>query len=178
MTSSSRPAGRLFGGHESGSPQDLTGGGQPFIDLDPPGQSEVRHPRAAIGLKQHVGRLEISVDHSPSVCIGDRPGDPDHDLGCAARSQRAIGEAIRETGAGDVAHREEMLPVVLTKRMDRDNPGMIQFARRLGFVVEPAHVQFAGQLPGQDHLQRHDPAQGGLASLVHDPHAAPSDLLE
>ena len=71
-----------------------------------------------------------------------------------------------------------MLASVLADLIDGHDARMIQFCRRLSLGVEPLHVVFAGQLPGQDHLQRHDPVQLHLPGLVNHAHPAAGDLLD
>ena len=61
---------------------------------------------------------------------------------------------------------------------NRDDAGMIQIRRRFGLGVKPFDIVFAGQLPGQDHLQRDDAVQADLPSFVDHAHPAAGDLFQ
>jgi len=47
-----------------------------------------------------------------------------------------------------------------------------RYLRDVGLGPEPRHVGRVGQLPGQDHLQRHGPVERHLPGAVHHAHAA------
>ncbi len=69
-----------------------------------------------------------------------------------------------------------MLPLVPANFVDGHDVGVIQLSRRLGLGLKTLHLRTAGQLPRQDHFERHGPVQAYLARPEHDPHAAARDL--
>ncbi len=61
---------------------------------------------------------------------------------------------------------------------DRDDMGMIEVCGRLRLGAKSAHLGLGGELPGEDHLQRHHPIEAQLPGLVYHPHPAAGQLLD
>ena len=61
--------------------------------------------------------------------------------------------------------------------VDGDDAGVVKLGHGLGLVLEAAEVDIVGEHSGLDHLQGHQTVEGHLAGTVHDPHAAPAQLL-
>ena len=62
--------------------------------------------------------------------------------------------------------------------MDGHDIRMAQVSSRLGFSAKPQDLLLAGELAGEDHLQRHRPVQADLAGAVNDAHAATGNFLQ
>jgi hypothetical protein len=79
--------GGLLGGHVAGRAQNDARLRQRIpcsafrVGLDPLHQSEVGHPRSAIGGQQHIGRFEVAVDDAARVGVMDGPGELLHEPG-------------------------------------------------------------------------------------------------
>ena len=62
--------------------------------------------------------------------------------------------------------------------VDRHDSRMIEIRHGFCLSVKAPYVFFAGQPTGQDHLDSDDPVQTELPRLVHNAHAAASDLFQ
>ncbi len=70
------------------------------------------------------------------------------------------------------------MALVLAHVVDGHDGRVPQVGGGLGFVAEPLDVVRRSEQPGQQHLQRQEPAGRLLADLVDDAHAAAAELLE
>ena len=82
-----------------------------------------------------------------------------------------IGARMAENGAFYV-----FTVFVLTYAKDRDDVGVMQKRRRLGFTLEPLQPHGIGPLVNGEHLERDLPSQALLHRHIDDSHAAPADL--
>ena len=99
-----RLAGRLFGRHVTGRAHHLSGMRQVTGAVEVLGQAEVGHVRLVPGVEQDVARLEIAVDHSLGMSIGDRNRDLLEQQGRPARFQRPTSQVIFQALAGNQGH--------------------------------------------------------------------------
>src|SRR6185503_17422995 len=101
---------------------------------------------------------------------------------CVLRSslgwQRPFDRDLSEIASPDIIHRKIMPPFLLAGLMDRHDIRMAQVSSRLGFSAKPQDLLFAGELAGEDHLQRYRPVQADLAGPVHNAHAASGNFLQ
>ena len=70
------------------------------------------------------------------------------------------------------------MPVHLAHLVDGYDVRVVQVRRRLRFRMEPFDLLLAGQLPGEDHLDRHHPVQAHLPRAVHHSHGTPGEFLQ
>ncbi len=167
-----RLAARLLRRHERGRAED--GLADQALGVDELGDAEVDHPGPERG-EQHVGRLEVAVDHPGAVDGAERGRDPHRErLQVAAGQRPLITYGLRQVRAFDVLGDEVGdVPV---------DPGV---QHRGG--AEPGHPAGGGHLPvepaaeggvaGQrrvDHLDRGQPS-GGRGGQMHLAHAAPAE---
>ncbi len=168
----------LLRGHVGRSTQDHSVEREPLVIDQELGQSEVGDLGRAIVCDQDIARVQVAVDDPALVSHMDRPGQR---LGQPGRPAKRLGhspEHPRQVPPRDILHGQKGKALVLADLEDLDDVGMHQLGGRLGLVPQPRPFPQAGVLAGQDHLERDDPAQAGLAGLVHDPHAPAADLLE
>src|SRR3954469_23614307 len=69
-----------------------------------------------------------------------------------------------------------MSAVMFAHLEDRHDAGMIELGRRLRLGAEATDLGRAGELPGEDHLQRDRAVEADLPGPVHDAHPAAGDL--
>ena len=62
-----------------------------------------------------------------------------------------------------------MLPTELFHFVNSDDVGVLQIGCNLCLGMKALHFSFSGKLSRQDHLDRHQPIQADLPSLVNDP---------
>ncbi len=127
--------------------------------------------------EQHIGRLEVAVDHAGLVRGGHGAGQHFHQPGGVARWQGGAGQAAVQRLALDEFQGQVRLAVVLADLVDLHDAGMPQPRQRLRLGAEAGPLPVPGRLAGANHLQGHQPLQRCLASLVDDTHAAPADLF-
>ena len=173
---------RLLRRHVGRRAEHLAGGREvalPAAGLaDLLGQPEVGHMRAAFGVEQDVGRLEVAMHHVAGVGVADRVGDGGRELGGLVGRERPLADEIGQALALDQAHREVRPRLMLADLVDRHDPGMVELGGGLGLGAEPANLLSAGELAGEDHLQRDQPAERRLPRPIHHAHAAARDLGE
>ena len=98
-----------------------------------PGQTEVGDPQTAVLVEDEVGRLDVTVDETATVGVGQSLGrlDPDgRRLG--HRDPAAVVEEIAQRAAPQVLEDEEGTPVVLAPVVDGEDMGMGQRRRPTG----------------------------------------------
>ena len=169
---------RLLGRQVTRGAENLAGDREVGITGQFLRQSEIRDPRFAERIDQHVGRLEVAVQNTllmgvlncfrEGFQIGRRP------LG----REGASGLQLGKIGALDEIHREVADPLVLADLVNGDNVGVLQPGRGGGLGAEPADIFRAGKLAGGKYLDGDNPAQAALAGFVDHPHAAARDFLD
>ena len=55
---------------------------------------------------------------------------------------------------------------------------MIEIGGRFGLAMESLDILLAGQVPGQDHLERDDAVQAQLPSLIDHAHSSAVDFFQ
>ena len=90
--------------HVTRRSHDRTSTRQPTIVADSFGQTKVRDLRLAVAIEQHVGRLQIAVNHLSTMCISDRLDDlKSHLSGLCGRHWSAT-KLVLQTRAVDKSH--------------------------------------------------------------------------
>ena len=175
--------GRLLGRHVAGRAQDLPRGRQVAAAtryprcLDPLGQAEIGHPRAALAVDEDVRGLDVAMDHALPMGIFDGLGHRGHQFRRFLGRQRPLGQPGGQALTVDVAHREVVLSLVLADLENRHDVGMVEQGRRLRLGMKAIVVGFRGQLSGENHFHRDDAVERNLAGLVDHAHAAAGDLV-
>jgi hypothetical protein len=166
----------LLGAHIRRRAQDGAAGRELDIPLDSLGQAEVGDVRAALGVGQHVGRLQVAVEDAAHVGVMQRLGHLGHERRGGARVVLSGVQATDEAPPGDQLHGEVALAVVLAHLVERHDPGVVEQRHGLGLVLEPPQIVVVGQDAGLDHFKGHRPVETELAGLVDDAHAAAAQL--
>ncbi len=161
---------RLLGGHERGGADPQSRAGERGR-VGRPGDAEVDHPRAVPG-HQHVGGLEVAVDHARPVDGLERLGDAGDEEQYGAGRQRPVPSYhLVQRRAGHVGGGQPRGAVV--------HPGVDHLGREQ--AVDPAgarhllrepfpELRIRGEFPA-DGLQRDGTAAGCVRQVDH-PHAA------
>ena len=181
---------RLLGAHVAERSQQVAGGRQARIPLEPR-QAEVGDPEVPAGIEHQVRRLDIPVQHALFVGVLERLGGLAGQAGGLAEQSAALGRAVvrrlrapelldpmAERRPVDQPHRVVMDAALAADRVHRDDARMAELRRRLGLHAEPgdlAGVDGGGQ---RQDLQRHATAQRPLDRLVHHPHPAAAELAD
>ncbi len=184
------PRPRRVGGHGA-----ATGGDLRLLLVGPPrgaavrlvagqhlGQAPVHHLDLAEAPDHDVRRLQVAVDHAPSVRIGhrlaDRLEDP-HQPRQAVGRAGARGQQLGERPPLDQPHGDIRATVGQAPQLvDRHDPGVLQLPADLRLLDEPAHhVGLVVQgLP--QHLDGQVAAQVGIVRPEHHAHAAAAQHVE
>ena len=126
---------------------------------------------------QEVGRFEIAMQYAALVGVMNRPGQFFNQGGRCRRIAESRAD-IREPAPLDQLHRVVLAVPLFAHRVDRDDVGMIQPRGRFGFRHKPFAFRIAGELPRQNHLQRHMPAQIALLRAEHHSHRSASQFFK
>ena len=183
------PSPRLLGAHVRGRPDGHAGQGvgraraerrtQGLLDAgvaagrfgaaDDLGQPPVDDQGLAVRAQQDVGRLEIAVDHSAVVRVGDHITDGHEPRQEPSQRQPLLfpiaagflavlvkaRDLLLEALALDQPHGVERPALrIPAQAVDRDHAGMLQPPRDLGFDDEPSPVLAVVGLLGPDLLER------------------------
>ena len=101
-----------------------------------------------------------------------------HDFQLARKSEgRLLSNELLERLADEVFHRDEGLMVVLADIEDRDRIGVVDAGGGARFVQQPVARSFTVGLFAQE-LDRHLPAQAGIARQVQVAHASCAQALQ
>ena len=117
----------------------------------------------ALGVHDHVVRLEVAVDHAALVARTRRrcriwTPEVDH---AHLVERRLLGHDVLERPPAQVLHRDVVGAVVVAAVVDADHVGVLEARGGLGLAPEPLHeLGVLGEAPVQ-HLQRHLAARGG-----------------
>ena len=156
--------------------------------LHQPREAEVEHVHrglaAAVGrdVDEHVGRLEIAVDHAARVRVRERAEDlvdgGPHDR---PRDQAVgVGEVdpLVQRAPRDGIHRQVRRPVFERAEVARADDRRVREPReRARFFLKPPRVFGADLGAGADQeLERDALVDHEIAAQVHDPHAAAPEL--
>ena len=129
----------------------------------------------AVAVDEDVGGLDVTVDEARDVGGVERIGDRRQQAQRGRVVRRIRRQALLERPAGDVAHRQVDVAVVLARRVDRDDRRMLEARceprllqqRRVG-RSEEFHRQLAIErlVAGQEH---HPHATGAELAQDHEP---------
>ncbi len=177
-----RVAGHLLGRHVVGRPEELPRRREVrLLGLRDP---EVCDLDLALGGDDDVRGLHVAVDDPAAVRVVERLGDLADDLGDALeRERRLLGDELLEVLPLDVLHRDErgVRLGVLADVVHRDDVRVGQDPRGLGFAEEPLlelSLLDVVLAHGADRLERHEPADDGVAAEVDDAHGALPQLAD
>jgi hypothetical protein len=175
-----RLAQSLLGRHVVGCAEHRAAGCRWAVSIDAPDQTEIADVRLAAIIKEDVGWFKVAMQDTSLMGVVDGASDLGRDLGrmFRRRSRRTGIELLIECAASDQLHGEERSPVMFTHLVDRYDVGMIEPAGGLCLALKTVPLRFAGELAGQNHLQRHDAAQRRLTGPVDHPHSAAGDFLQ
>ncbi len=176
------PAPGLFGAQVAKGADDVAGLRQ-VATVNEVGEAEIGDPEVARPVDQEVCRLDVAVDDSEVMGMGQRLGGLQgqacrlsrrHDRSRVARP-RLVHEA-RERTPFDESHGVEVNPVLAADLEDRDNVRVIQ--RRGGLSLDPKPLDLPWVHRGGDrqHLEGDLPAGRDLHSLVDDTHPPAAEL--
>jgi hypothetical protein len=137
-----------------------------------PRHAEVEQRRAAaVALdEEHVGRLEIAVDHAGRVGEGQRVGDADAEVARLGQRQPAAPQPRRQRLAAQPLHRQVRLADRRQAVGDvADDRRVRQLGQRQRLATEPLGPPLVGL---GEQLDRHPLAGQPVARAVHRAHAA------
>ena len=166
--------GRRGGGSEDGG---ATGDARPG---DPVRDPQVHQLRPTVGLDHHVGRLHIAVDDPRAVCDTQGVGDPGRDRGRAGgRGSTLRPERVGERLARDTLHHEVVDPLLGSRVVHGDEPGMREPRGRQRLTPEPFDERPVAGQPISEDLDRDRSVQDPIGREVDLGHAAaPEELAD
>jgi hypothetical protein len=103
------------------------------------GDAPVQHQHLAERADHHVGRLQISMHHSPGVRVADGVAHlREHVQLPPQRGSRGVGEVRGERASADLLHREPRAAVVGHPRVvHRRDVGVLELSRHARLAAEP-----------------------------------------
>ncbi len=167
----------LFRAHVGDRPDGRTTLRQ--VDAGQLGDAEVQHLRDAVRRDQHVGGLDVPVDHPPLVSPAQPPGDLSGDVHGLRDRQRAPGDPVLDRLALVVGHRDEQ-PAVLRRSdlVDRTEIRVVQRGRGLRLHQESIAGGRIGPELHRQELQGDVPLEPGVLRPVDDTHATAADPVQ
>ena len=142
------------------------------------GEAEVEDLHAAVVGDEDVLGLQVPVDDPLLVRGREAVDDLERVVDRLARRELAAREDRPERLALEQLLDDVGRALVRADVVDRGDVGMVQDARRLGLLLEPAQpVGVGGEGGGQD-LDRHVAAQARVLRAIHLSHPARADLRE
>ena len=169
---------RLLGGEIRGRPHDRAGAGEPVAGAVRARDAEVCDLDLAGWSDEHVAGLDISMDHPGPVRGGQCLRNVGCDLRGAVGRDRALVDDLAQRAPLDVLHHDERRGLFLAPVVHRDDGGVVETGRGLGFEAEAFDK---GRVPGEldrEDLQRDRPVELGVPSEIHVGHATASDLTD
>ena len=168
----------LFGRHVARRTKRLTAHGQVRAVRQLFGQTEVGDARLVERINEHVGRFEVAVQHAALMGIVDGLCDLFYVPRRLFGRQRSCAYEIGKIVPLDEIHREIGLAFRLAHFVDTDDVRMLETRRCLRLRTEPFDRRPAGELTGQDHLERHLTVEIGLVSAIDHAHSTARDLSQ
>ncbi len=173
-----RPAVCLLGCHVGRRAEHGAGSREAAALVDPLGQTEVCNQRAAVGVDQDIGRLQVAVDDASPVSVIDGASDVGQQTDRSAGVGAKPGKLGSEAAAGEKSHAEVRLSEAPTDFVDRNDLRMLKLRYGLSLGPESADFGLGGEPAGEDHFQGHDPVETDLSRPIHHTHATPRDFLD
>ena len=168
----------LLGSHVAGRAQNHIGARQAGVSLEKLGQSEVGDLGGLVIVQKDVGRLQVAVDDSHAVGIGDGPGKGfDHPRGIKGSPRGAV-DQLGQAAAGHELHLEIEPAGMLVDVKDLDDIRVAEPGGRLGLGQETDGGFRGCEVAGEQHLERDGSIELELAGLEHHAHAAAPDLAQ
>ena len=146
--------------------------------LEQLGQPEVGQDRVAARVDQHVGRLDVTMDHALAVRVVESGADAfqEEERGLPVEALTSL-EAIAQGAAGHVFDDHVGRSLELTEVVDVEYVRVAHLGDRLGLAAEAG----GGVGVGSEHAQDLDggrPGQGQVVGAVDGPHRPlPEQLL-
>lgn len=147
-----------------------------LVLVKPAREAEIEHLRATVGRDGDVRALEIAMEDTVFMGMGQRlgdlPGVPQQRLDRqAARRNR-----LRERPALDELHDDEVLAAVFPDLVDRANVRVVERGGRAGLAQQALARGLVAAVVRRQHLQGHVAAQHHVAGAVDHPHPAGAEL--
>ena len=141
------------------------------------GDAEVGDDRVAVLVDQDVRRLDVPVNHPAAVRIGERRSDLIEDRADDGQRQRPRPpDHLLQRCATHVAHDEEVQPLGVPHRIDRNDVGMVQLSDGDRLVPEAVDHALPQQQARRDQLDRHLAVERDLVGQEHGRHPASAEL--
>jgi hypothetical protein len=169
--------GPLLGAHVDRRADDEAGAGHPVVrrGRDGAGHAEVGDHGVA-GLDQHVGRLDVAVDHAELVGIGKRVGDlAGDDQRLVHRKARLAAQPVAQRLAFDERHDIVEQALGLVRVVHRQDMGVGETRRDLDLAREPMGAEREGDVAAEE-LDRDEPALPEVLRQIDRRHPASADL--
>ena len=170
-------AGRLLGAHVDRRADDEAGARHAVVRRRGDGarHPEVGHDGVA-GEDEHVGGLDVAVDHAVPVGVGQRVGDLAGDRQrLVDREPRLAPEPVAERLALDERHDVVEDAVGLARVVDREDVRVGEAGRDLDLADEPLGAERGGDVAPED-LDRDAPVLPEVLRQVDRRHSASADL--
>jgi hypothetical protein len=130
-----------------------------------------------MGIDDHIRRLQISMQNTPTMGVVNGPGDGLDVGGDALGGQHFLTDELRQSSALDEFHREEPVTFGDPGFVNADNVWVIKACGRRGFDMQNGLGSRAGEAPVEEHLHGTHAVEDGLARFEDHTGTAPPDFL-
>ena len=172
-------AGGLFRGHVAWRAHDLTGDGEfHLLAVFAFGNAEVSNFDLTGLIEENVTGFDVAMDDAVFVGVVQGFGSLADEFKGFTRRNRAAGDTVSQRFAFDEIHREEILAVLCSEIVDRNDIRVLQFGGGLCFFEEPFDVFATRGRATLENFQRDDAIKAALACPVDDADAAACNLAK
>jgi len=161
--------------HEVGRAQHRPGHRHLVIRRLGLGESKIRQLRQAVLREQDVRRLDVAVDDSQVVGLGETVAELAGELNRFLQRQGPVAAPVEEAAAVHVLHDQERAIGSAAVVVDLDDVGVVQGRDRLGLGQEAADGCLAAGGLAQDSLDRHLAVEAGVEGQKHLAHATAAE---
>src|SRR5688572_20551403 len=129
-------------------------------------------------IEQYVAWFQIAMQDAALVRVLYSPSNFGKKCAGLAGRLPQLGYSPVQVASLDEFHAEELLSLMSADFVDGHDTRVIEPGGRLGLDVEPLHVGLGSELPGKNHLERHQPLELRMSGLEDHPHSAARQLRE
>jgi hypothetical protein len=141
-------------------------------------QPEIENPDFVVLGDEHVGGLDVPMDHAVAVRVLDAVAHLAHHVHRTAHGETAAADMRLQAGAAQVLHGEVGLPLLFAQVVDDDDVAVRQLSRCARLTEEPLADLGVVADDCRDVLDGDRAAQQRVEGFVDNAHPAVADLFD